>query len=71
MKVLLRNPAREIDVDGPVEVSVLLRRLGLNRESHLVVEDGQLVPGDKMLGKSAIVEVRSVISGGSHREVSR
>ena len=70
MRVQLRNPSREMEVDGPVEVNVLLRRLGLNRESHLVVEDGVLVPGDKMLGNSAVVEVRSVISGGSEQESS-
>ncbi len=71
MKVHLRNPSREIDVDGPVEVSVLLRRLGLNRESHLVIEDGELVPGDKMLAKTAVVEVRSVISGGADEGAAR
>ncbi len=65
MKVLLRNPSREIEMDGPVQVSVLLHRLDLNRESHLVIEDGQLVPGDKTLGKNATVEIRSVISGGA------
>ncbi len=52
-------------MEGPVQVSVLLKRLDLNRESHLVIEDGQLVPGDKTLGKHAVVEVRSVISGGA------
>ena len=52
-------------MDGPVQVSVLLTRLDLNRESHLVIEDGQLIPGDKTLAKDAVVEVRSVISGGS------
>lgn len=65
MKVLLRNPARELEIDGPIPVSALLERLDLNRESHLVIEDGTLVPADKMLGAEAVVEIRSVISGGS------
>lgn len=64
MKVTLRNPARELEIDGPITVSTLLDRLDLNRESHLVIEDGTLVPNDKMLSPNAVVEIRSVISGG-------
>lgn len=49
MKVLLRNPSREIEMAGPVPVSVLLRRLDLNRESHVMIEDGELEPDDRGL----------------------
>ena len=37
MKVLLRNPRREIEIDGPRRVHALLATLELNRESHLVM----------------------------------
>ena len=60
MKVLLRNPARELEFDGPMTVSALLERLDLNRESHLVIEDGTLVPADAMLDADAVVEMGGI-----------
>ena len=62
--MLLRNPRREITIEGALRVDALLRRLDLNRESHLVIVDGTLVPGDALIAADASVEVRPVISGG-------
>ncbi len=64
MKVLLRNPRRELDLTGPMRVHALLARLDLQRESHLVIRNGTLVPGDQLLDDADQVEVRPVISGG-------
>lgn len=65
MKVLLRNPRREIEMSGPRRVHALLAKLELSRESHLVICNGTLVPGDAELAEEDIVEIRPVISGGA------
>jgi sulfur carrier protein len=65
VKVVLRNPRREIEVAGPMRVEALLRQLELNRESVLVIRGDTLVTGDALLDDSDRVEVRPVISGGA------
>ncbi|MGF1597471.1 MAG: MoaD/ThiS family protein [Acidimicrobiales bacterium] len=65
MKVLLRNPHREVEVQGPMSVARLLNRLELNRESVLVIRQSTLVPGDAMLDDDDTIEIRPVISGGA------
>ena len=65
MKVRLRNPSREIEVTGRRRVHALLAELELNRESHLVIRNGTLVPGDGELLEDDVIEIRPVISGGS------
>ena len=65
MQVLLRNPRRELTVDGPMRVHALLARLEVHRDTVLVIRGDTIVPGDELLQDDDVVEIRPVISGGS------
>lgn len=65
MKVLLRNPRRELEIDGKRNVNSLLKELDMARESHLVIRNGTLVPSDEELAADDVIEIRPVISGGA------
>jgi sulfur carrier protein len=65
VKVVLRNPRREVEVPGPLSVSALLERLDLNPESVLVIQGDTLVTRDARLADADIVEIRPVTSGGA------
>lgn len=65
MKIVLRNPRREVEMAGPLAVGDVLARLDVNREAVLVIVDGALVTGDAVVDDSATLEIRPVISGGA------
>jgi sulfur carrier protein len=64
VQVHLHNPKRDLQVPGPVRVKDLVTRLGLNRESVLVIRGDSLVTGETTLDDADDVEIRPVISGG-------
>lgn len=65
MKVVLRNPRRELDIRGPMSVAKLLGQLEVHRDTVLVIRGDTLVPGDAMLDDDDTIEIRPVISGGA------
>ena len=65
MKVLLRNPRRELEVAGPITVTALLQRLDLVPEAVLVIAGDELVARDARLDDATTVEIRPVTSGGA------
>ena len=65
MKVLLRNPTREIERPAPPTVGRLLDELGVVRESVLVIRNDTLVTPDERLSEADVVEIRPVMSGGA------
>ena len=67
MKVLLRNPKRELDVPAPRNVGQLLRDLDVVAESVLVIRNDTLATHDERLSEDDVVEIRPVVSGGLER----
>lgn len=65
MKVVLRQPRREIEVEGAKRVADLYKQLDLVPESYLVIRDGELLTIDMPVGPDDVIELRPVISGGS------
>lgn len=64
MKAILRNPTREVEFSGKRRVRDLLKELGVNPETVLVIRGGTLLTGDALLRESDVVEIRPVVSGG-------
>ena len=65
MKVILRNPRREVEVAGGRRVKEVLRELDIVPETVLVIRGDTLVTADQMVGDSDTIELRPVMSGGS------
>jgi sulfur carrier protein len=64
MKVILRNPRREVELEGVRRVAEVFRRLELVPESYLVIKSGELVTSDEPVADDDVLELRPVISGG-------
>lgn len=64
MKVILRNPRREVELDGVRRVADLFKRLELVSESYLAIRQGELLTTEETVADEDVIELRPVISGG-------
>jgi len=64
VKIILRNPRKEIEVDGKRRVKELLVELDILPSTVLVIRGNELLTGDTVVGGDDVLEVRPVMSGG-------
>jgi sulfur carrier protein len=65
MKVVLRNPRREVEVTGNRRVKEILRELNIIPETVLVIRGDDLVTADQVIADADTIELRPVMSGGA------
>jgi sulfur carrier protein len=65
MKVILRNPRREVQLSGRRRVKELLVELSIVPSTVLVIRGDELLTSDTVVGEDDVLEVRPVMSGGS------
>jgi sulfur carrier protein len=65
MKVVLRNPRREVEISGNRRVKEILRELDIIPETVLVIRGDDLVTADQVVSDADTIELRPVMSGGS------
>ena len=64
MKVILRNPRREVEVAGSRRVKDVLRELDILPETVLVIRGDSMMTADQLVGADDVIELRPVMSGG-------
>ena len=64
MKVMLRNPRREVEVAGNRRVKDVLRELYILPETVLVIRGDELITADQVVAEADTIELRPVMSGG-------
>ena len=64
MKVILRNPRREVEMPGGRRVKDVLRDLDILPETVLVIRGDTMITADQVVAADDVIELRPVMSGG-------
>jgi len=65
VKVMLRNPKREVEVAGNRRVKDVLRELEILPETVLDIRGDELITADQVVSDTETIELRPVMSGGA------
>jgi sulfur carrier protein len=65
VKVKLRNPDREVVIEGGRPVGSVLDELGIAVDTVLVIRAGELITRETSVRDHDELEIRPVISGGA------
>jgi sulfur carrier protein ThiS len=65
VKVRLRNPDREVQLEGGRPVGAVLAELGVAVDTVLVIRAGELITRETPVHDEDELEIRPVISGGA------
>lgn len=71
MKVVLRNPRREVEVPGGRRVKDILKDLDIIPETVLVIRGDSLITHDQIVADGDTIELRPVMSGGAEPHAPR
>jgi sulfur carrier protein len=64
VKVILRNPRREVELTGRRRVKELLAELDIVPSTVLVIRGDELLTSDAVVSEEDVLELRPVMSGG-------
>jgi sulfur carrier protein len=65
VKVRLRNPDREVQLEGGRPAGAVLDELGVAVDTVLVIRGGELITRETRVRDEDRLEIRPVISGGA------
>jgi sulfur carrier protein len=65
MRIILRNPRREVERAGRRRVKELLKEFDILPETVLVIRGEELLTADQVVEEGDEIEIRPAISGGA------
>ncbi len=64
VEIIIVPSEEKIEIETPIKVKYMLRKLGILKNEALVIKDGRILTGDLMLRDNDKIEIRLVTSRG-------